>query len=74
MGFDMQPPAFVNGELYVPSAREAGDGSSWNLFHKFLKNASFHLTARNPSVVQLEVGQDLLFQDICTSSRDLKIR
>lgn len=63
----MQPPAFVHGEQYVPSARDAGDDSSWNVLHKFLRNADFHLTARNPSVVQLEVGQDLLFQDIRTS-------
>lgn len=32
-----------------------------NLFQKFLRRAGFYLTARNPSTVQLELGQDCHF-------------
>lgn len=44
-------------EPYVPSARGKGDGGQ---FHKFLKNAGFLLSARNPPVDQCELSSGYL--------------
>ena len=57
MGYDMQPQVYINGEPYVPSDRYKG--KDFLKFHKFLRNAGFNLTIRNPSIVQLKLGQHL---------------
>lgn len=40
----------------LPEAREIAPFKGQNMFHKFLKNAGFHLTTGNPSsIVQIEL-------------------
>lgn len=56
MGFDMQTQVYVNGEPYVPSAGVKENDSFCRMgTQKFLRNAGFYLTTRNPPVTQLEL-------------------
>ena len=54
MGFDLQPHAPC---VLRPEVRELTPSGRRNWLHKFLRNAGFYLTTRNPPVVQVEFEQ-----------------
>lgn len=43
----------------LPEAREIAPFREQNMFHKFLRNAGFHLTTRNPSMSRLRSFLDI---------------
>lgn len=59
MVFDMQPWVDANGKSYVPSVRGKGNYSlgGRELIPQVPGYAGCYPTARNPSIVHLEIGQ-----------------
>lgn len=41
--------------VFLPEVREMAPFGRGTLFHKFLRNANFYLTSKNPSIFQLDL-------------------